>query len=126
MAIRHTGPKKQVHKFSILTGWKPILIFQRGPKTKPPDWFNDFYLGGGEEKRHHVWEQPVTEAKYLIERLTDPGDLVVDATCGSGSSLVAAKLAGRRWLGIDSDESAVAMARCRLAEAGAGLNAPLV
>ena len=96
VAIRHSGPKKQVHGFSVLTGWKPILIFRKGPKTKPPEWFNDFYFGGGEEKQHHVWEQPVTEAKYLIERLTNPGDLVVDATCGSGTALVAAKLAGRR------------------------------
>jgi ParB-like chromosome segregation protein Spo0J len=126
MAIRCTGVNKQMNGFHVRSGWKPLLIFQRPPKTLPPDWLNDFHVGGGREKDHHHWEQPVGEAAYLIERLTSPGDLVVDPTCGSGTALVAAKLAGRRWLGIDWDESAVAMARCRLAEAEANLNTPLV
>ena len=124
LAVRCTGPKKQIHGFHVLTCWKPVLIFQKPPKTKPPEWITDYYSGGGEQKDHHHWEQPVSEAVYLIERLTNPGDLVVDPTCGGGSSLLAAKLAGRKWLGIDSDESAAAIARLRLTEAG--LNAPLV
>lgn len=126
ISIRCTGMSKQMNGFRVRSGWKPLLIYQRPPKTLPPDWINDSYFGGGDQKDHHAWEQPVTEASYLIDRLTDPGDLVVDPTCGSGTALVAAKLAGRRWLGIDSDASAVEIARCRLAEAEVDLNAPLV
>ena len=45
---------------------------------------------------------------------TDPGDLVLDPTCGSGTSAVAAEKWGRRWITSDVSEVAVAVARQRL------------
>jgi site-specific DNA-methyltransferase (adenine-specific) len=51
----------------------------------------------------------------IITLVTAPGDLVVDPFCGSGTTLVAAQLTGRRAFGIDSSEDAVALARQRLA-----------
>jgi ParB-like chromosome segregation protein Spo0J len=118
LAIRCTGVSKQMNGFRVRSGWKPILVFQKPPRTLPPDWLNDFHVGAGNEKDHHHWEQPVEEARFLIERLTDPGNLIADVTCGSGSSLIAAKLAGRRWIGIDADVSAAQVARLRLRESG--------
>ena len=117
VAIRCTGANKQMNGFRVRTGWKPILIFQKPPRRLPPDWLNDYHVCAGDDKGHHHWEQPVEEAVYLIERLTDPGDLVVDSTCGSGTALCAAKQAGRRWLGIEVDEAAARVARLRLREA---------
>jgi DNA modification methylase len=114
---RRLPASKQLNSFRVRNGWKPILVFHKPPKALPPDWLNDYHVGGGEEKDHHHWEQPVSEAAYLIQRLTNGGDLIVDVTCGSGSSLVAAKLAGRRWIGIDADVSAVQVSRLRLREA---------
>lgn len=121
ISIRCTGGGKQYNGFRVRGGWKPVLVVQKSPKTLPPDWLNDFHFGAGSEKGHHDWEQPVEESQYVIERLTNPGDLVVDPTCGSGSALVAAKLAGRRWIGIDSDEAAAKVARLRLRECHRGL-----
>jgi adenine-specific DNA-methyltransferase len=45
---------------------------------------------------------------------TDPGDLVLDPTCGSGSTAFVAEHWGRRWIGIDTSRVAVAIARQRL------------
>lgn len=45
---------------------------------------------------------------------TDPGDLVLDPTCGSGSSAFTAELYGRRWITIDTSRVALAIARERL------------
>ena len=120
ISIRCTGVNKQLNGFRVRSGWKPLLLYQRPPRTLPPDWLSDCHIGGGNGKDHHHWEQPVGEARYVIERLTDAGNLVVDPTCGSGSALVAAKIAGRRWLGIDSDEAAARVARLRLREAVVG------
>ncbi len=45
---------------------------------------------------------------------TDPGDLVLDPTCGSGTTAFVAEQWGRRWITIDTSRVAVALARTRL------------
>lgn len=58
-----------------------------------------------------------TTAK-IVERCvlmtTDPGDLVLDPTCGSGTTAVVAEQWGRRWITIDTSRVALALARTRL------------
>ncbi|WP_447978476.1 site-specific DNA-methyltransferase [Candidatus Nitrospira bockiana] len=54
----------------------------------------------------------------LVERCllmaTDPGDLVLDPTCGSGTSAYVAEQWGRRWITIDTSRVALALARARI------------
>ena len=45
---------------------------------------------------------------------TDPGDLILDPTCGSGTSAFVAEQWGRRWITIDTSRVALALARARL------------
>jgi adenine-specific DNA-methyltransferase len=45
---------------------------------------------------------------------TDPGDLVLDPTCGSGTTAVVAEQWGRRWITIDTSRVALALARARV------------
>ena len=45
---------------------------------------------------------------------TDPGDLVLDPTCGSGTTACVAEQWGRRWITIDTSRVALALARTRL------------
>lgn len=58
-----------------------------------------------------------TNAK-VIERCllmaTDPGDLVLDPTCGSGTTAYVAELWGRRWITIDTSRVSLALARARI------------
>ena len=60
----------------------------------------------------------VQTATKIIERCllmtTDPGDLVLDPTCGSGTTAYVAEGWGRRWITIDTSRVAVALARQRL------------
>jgi adenine-specific DNA-methyltransferase len=60
----------------------------------------------------------VQTASAVIQRCmlltTDPGDLVVDPTCGSGTTAYVAEQWGRRWITIDSSRVAAAIARQRL------------
>ena len=62
---------------------------------------------------------PVELPERLIQLYTYAGDLVLDPFMGSGSTLVAAARTGRRYVGYDLDESYVAIARERVATAGA-------
>jgi len=60
----------------------------------------------------------VQTATKVIERCllmtTDPGDLVLDPTCGSGTTAYVAEQWGRRWITIDTSRVALALARTRL------------
>jgi DNA modification methylase len=52
--------------------------------------------------RHvHPCPKPVEEMAFLIQALTQPGDLILDCFAGLGATLVAAKLQGRRYIGCD-------------------------
>ena len=59
--------------------------------------------------------QTATEAvKRCILMTTDPGDLVLDPTCGSGTTAYVAEQWGRRWITIDTARVALALARARI------------
>jgi hypothetical protein len=58
--------------------------------------------------------------KRIVASASEPGDLVLDAYAGSGTTLAAAAELGRRWIGIDSGDMAVALAQRRLAAAAHG------
>jgi adenine-specific DNA-methyltransferase len=62
--------------------------------------------------------QTATEAvKRCLLMTTDPGDLVLDPTCGSGTTAYVAEQWGRRWITIDTSRVALALARTRLMSA---------
>ena len=59
--------------------------------------------------------QTATEAvKRCLLMTTDPGDLVLDPTCGSGTTAYVAEQWGRRWITIDTSRVALALARARI------------
>lgn len=62
----------------------------------------------------HIAQKPVKLLQALIELTTVRGQLVLDPFCGSGSTLVAAKLAGREYMGFEIDPHAVEVAKERL------------
>ena len=53
-------------------------------------------------------------AQRCLLMTTDPGDLVLDPTCGSGTTAFAAEQWGRRWITIDTSRVALALARARI------------
>jgi adenine-specific DNA-methyltransferase len=62
--------------------------------------------------------QTATEAvKRCVLMTTDPGDLVLDPTCGSGTTAYVAEQWGRRWITIDTSRVALALARTRVMSA---------
>jgi adenine-specific DNA-methyltransferase len=54
--------------------------------------------------------------KFIIEASSNEGDLVLDCFCGSGTTLVAAQLLNRKWIGIDKSENAIKVAQKKLAK----------
>ncbi|MCL1495283.1 MAG: site-specific DNA-methyltransferase [Pseudanabaena sp. Salubria-1] len=56
----------------------------------------------------------LTISQRCILMTTDPGDLVLDPTCGSGTTAYVAEQWGRRWITIDTSRVALALARARI------------
>jgi len=69
--------------------------------------------GFGDEKTYVV--QTITRVvQRCLLMATDPGDLVLDPTCGSGTTAFVAEQWGRRWITIDTSRVALALARARI------------
>lgn len=66
--------------------------------------------------RLHPNQKPVDLPAWFVKTYTKPGDLVLDPTAGSGSTLVAAKLFGRRFVGFETDAAMCEAANRRVRE----------
>jgi site-specific DNA-methyltransferase (adenine-specific) len=77
-------------------------------------WEIPFLNPKAKERTGYPTQKPILLLERIIEISTDEGDLVLDPFCGSGTTLVAANLLGRRSLGIDASQDAVALTRGRL------------
>ena len=66
------------------------------------------------EQKSYVVQTNVIVVQRCILMTTDPGDLVFDPTCGSGTTVYVAEGWGRRWITIDTSRVALALARARI------------
>jgi adenine-specific DNA-methyltransferase len=64
--------------------------------------------------KQYVVETSTGAIQRCILMATDPGDLVLDPTCGSGTTATVAEQWGRRWITIDTSRVALALARARI------------
>ena len=62
----------------------------------------------------YVVQTSTRQVQKCILMATDPGDLVLDPTCGSGTTAYVAEQWGRRWITIDTSRVALALARARI------------
>ena len=68
----------------------------------------------GEQEKNYVVQTATKVLERCLLMTTDPGDLVLDPTCGSGTTAYVAEQWGRRWITIDTSRVAIALARTRL------------
>jgi len=68
----------------------------------------------GHKNRLHPNEKPIEAATRALLLLTDPGDIVLDPFCGSGTIPLACKLTNRRYIGIERDERFYSVSRDRI------------
>lgn len=79
----------------------------------------DFSTAGNKELGHPT-QKPVALFEYLIRTYTNPGELVLDNTAGSGTTAIAAENAGRRWICMERDPGYYAAAVGRVYDHCAG------
>lgn len=74
----------------------------------------DTGTGGFNESKEYVVQTNTKVLERIIQMTTDPGDLVLDPTCGSGTTAFVAEQWGRRWITIDTSRIALNIAKTRL------------
>ena len=84
-------------------------------------WQIPFICTTAKERSGYPTQKPVKLLRRIIEASTNKGDLVVDPFCGSGTTLVAAKELGRKFIGCDINQKAVDIARDRLSDVSRGI-----
>ncbi|MDE2742352.1 MAG: site-specific DNA-methyltransferase, partial [Gemmatimonadota bacterium] len=93
-----------------------------------PPWFRKYHSDSPFKRMTNAWldtsgkssqrwyvvqtDTPIIQRCVLLS--TDPGDLVLDPTCGSGTTAYVAEQWGRRWITIDTSRVALALARARV------------
>jgi adenine-specific DNA-methyltransferase len=113
----HLGMTR-LHKAQRLTYSGKTLGFVRafkdfGYQTYADIWDDTRQSGFGDAKVYVV-QTAVKVIERCVLLTTDPGDIVLDPTCGSGTTAYVAEQWGRRWITIDTSRVAIALARSRL------------
>ena len=94
---------------------KSALDFKRYlgdfPYKSVSNWWDGF---GGASDQVYVVQTNERIVERCLLMATDPGDLVLDPTCGSGTTAVVAEQWGRRWITLDTSRVALALARARI------------
>lgn len=95
-------------------GWRPVVVFSRGRPGKLNTVSDTYTVGAGSPQNLHPWQQAAKPWELWLDRLTPPNGLVVDPFCGSGTTGLAARKIGRRWIGCEIDQDHYRVARGRL------------
>ena len=91
-----------------------IRFLEDFPVTPIGNLWTDTLTGSFTEDKIYVVQTAQKIIRRCILMATDPGDLVLDPTCGSGTSAYVAEQWGRRWITIDTSRVALALARARV------------
>ena len=113
LAILHTGSHALMQEYGVRVCYKPLIWFTKNGRFNKQQIIEDV-IAGDMGKTEHEWQQGVLEAETMIKALTSPDDLVLDPMCGSGTTLLAARKGGRRFLGIELKPETAALARERM------------
>lgn len=91
-----------------------VLYHRDYPVTALTNPWNDTSWSGFGEAKTYVVQTNTEVIKRCMLMTTDPGDLVLDPTCGSGTTASVAEDWGRRWITCDTSRVATALAKQRL------------
>lgn len=113
MVVRGAPRKKGGGKASDNFGVAPTVSYNN---EYYPTSIVEFSTGSRND-HFHPTQKPVALMEYLIRTYTNPGDVVLDNTMGSGTTGVAAIQSGRRFIGIERDPGYFAICQKRIGEA---------
>ena len=100
--------------FSAGANLRYAYLLKDNPSQPITNLWSDCGAGSFTEEQNYVVQTVTKIVQRCILMSTDPGDLVLDPTCGSGTTAYVAEQWGRRWITIDTSRVALALARSRI------------
>jgi adenine-specific DNA-methyltransferase len=102
------------HVFPIGNDVAFKLFWDFNPSKSQSNLWTDTQSGGFNDEKVYVVQTVTKVIERCLLMTTDPGDLVLDPTCGSGTTAHVAEQWGRRWITCDTSRVALSLARQRL------------
>lgn len=111
------GQSPHLFQRNVNTFWKPVLWYMKGSYSG--DCIGDVLKSdvNDNDKRFHMWGQSESGMLSVIERFTDPGDVILDPFLGGGTTGAVAVATGRKFIGCDVDRETVETAERRIRDA---------
>lgn len=106
---------------NLIATWKPVLIYQKLPFKKIVETIEDNVKEltpfDNEQRDMHDdnWGQSVGKVEYLMDKFSEPGELVFEPFAGTGTTLVAAKNLKRKCIGAEINDKYIDLIKGRLA-----------
>lgn len=97
--------------------WKPMLHYVKRAYPQGRGFLRDKIISPEPDKSMHEWQQNEAWARYYIDKLTDPGDLVLDPFCGPGTVPAVCVGLDRNAIGVDHDPDVCSSGRIRIIQA---------
>ena len=105
------------HPRAVNTEYKPILLFQKPPLTKPEAYFRDTIKGSRVEKELHEWQQSEDGFQWLIETFTNVGDRILEPFSGGGTCPIVCQQLNRYCVAYEIEQGPYAQSLKRLKDA---------
>lgn len=119
--IKPTSTKNTVRRCSCFV--EMIMVKRRGPRFNHLHWsqMTGVYHDRLVNKTLHPFQKPLSLMERLVRIYTNPGDIIIDPFCGSGTTGVAAVGLGRKFIGIEQNDTFAGLAVKRLTNVGGGM-----
>ena len=103
---------------NLIATWKPILIYQKLPFKKIETTIEDNIKFDYTERDLHDmnWGQTIQPFEYLLDKFSEPNDLVFEPFAGSGTTLLACLSKKRRCIGVEIEKKYIDIIKGRLNE----------
>ena len=109
-------PAAQTHGRWGFRTFNPILYYGRSPRAGIGDSPSGISLTESSEKNGHPCPKPFKAWKWLVNKVSNPGETILDPFMGSGTTLRAAKDLGRKAIGIEIEEKYCEIAAKRMSQ----------
>jgi 16S rRNA G966 N2-methylase RsmD len=116
MAVKLIGKTAIIRSVNLINSWKPFVVYQKGKRSKMNYVVTDYLESPkADDKIEHEWQQNLEVFEKLVERFSEPGQLILEPFACTGTTLVACRNLKRKCIGFELENKHLETIKSRLA-----------